>query len=547
MAKKIPIEQLITLYNRMDLHAARSTERKILVQEFSFAFGVSGSTVRRQLREHICISTETRSDINTPRALPEMEMLMYCRIIIALKVRTSNKKNRHLSTLDCIKIIENHGVETEQGLIQAPIGSLKKTTINRYLRQWGYTPTAMKVEPIVVRFEAEKTNDCWQFDFSPSDLKRFSKHDEQKLFIASVTDDKSSVLYAEYILADGEDAITALKFLFNAMSAKKMKGVSFQGIPKMLYTDNGPFAKSTIFKRALEALGIEFKTHLPKGKDGRRTTARSKGKIERTNRTVKDSFETLFHLHQPHNLEQANEWLQNYLKQYNEMPHRSGDGSRTQIWKQFLPDEGFREMCSWDKFCQFVREPEIRLVNSEACIYIKNIKFQLIPNMAGSKVTVLFGIFDNELHVEFKDKKYGPFYPSNGPIPLHKFKKFAKSAQEKQADEIHQLAKDLSVPLSVMTGKKEDQIISSLRSAHMVKEDIVSIPFEENKPRFFKDRIEAKKAISHYLNRPLAEINVNQLTYINQVINDSLNKEIVLSKIKHYFTLTLCQVGNEEM
>jgi hypothetical protein len=31
----------------------------------------------------------------------------------------------------------------------------------------------------------------------------------------------------------------------------------------------------------MQALGIEWQTHIPAGKDGNRTTARSKGKVER--------------------------------------------------------------------------------------------------------------------------------------------------------------------------------------------------------------------------------------------------------------------------
>jgi hypothetical protein len=34
---------------------------------------------------------------------------------------------------------------------------------------------------------------------------------------------------------------------------------------------------------------------MPAGKDGRRTTARSKGKVERPFRTVKEVHETLYH------------------------------------------------------------------------------------------------------------------------------------------------------------------------------------------------------------------------------------------------------------
>lgn len=546
MAKKIPTEQLITLYHQMEQYAPRSTERKQLIQDFADCLGVSNSTVRRQLRLHVHAIKTKRCDKNQPRVLSETEMLMYCRIIAALKVRTSNKKNRHLSTPSCIKLLEEHGVETEQGFIQAAPGVLKKTTINRYLKQWGYDSCSMRVEPVVVRFEAEQSNDCWQFDFSPSDLKRFTKEDEKKLFIASVTDDKSGVLYSEYVQTYGEDALTALKFLFNAMVAKKQAGIPLQGIPKLLYTDNGAFAKSAVFKRALAALGIELKTHLPKGRDGRRTTARAKGKIERTNRTVKDAFETLFHLHQPENLSQANEWLANYLQQYNAMAHRHEDCNRLQAWQRFLPQEGFREVCTWEKFCQFVRDPETRLVGSDACVSINGVKFQLSSDMAGQQVTLLLGLLDNELRVEFNDSQHGPFYPSTGPIPLHTYKTPAKSQQEYRADDIHQLAQDLSVPLSVMTGNKEDQVVKRLTVAHAVQQEQVSVPFEEDQPKAFKNRLEAKQAIAHYLCRPLAELTAAQLAYIDQVIGESLNKTSVLSKIKHYFSLTLCHIGNKE-
>jgi hypothetical protein len=45
--------------------------------------------------------------------------------------------------------------------------------------------------------------------------------------------------------------------------------------------DPGPVSRSVIFQRVMRLLDIEVITHLPKGKDGRRTTVRSKGKVER--------------------------------------------------------------------------------------------------------------------------------------------------------------------------------------------------------------------------------------------------------------------------
>ncbi len=541
MAKPIPTEQLIALHNKMSMYTARDPKRKQLICSFSNSFGLSESTVHRQLREHVHFAKVARLDKNIPRVITQIDMLLYCRIIAALKLRTSNKKNKHLSTQQCIRILEEYGVETEQGLITSPKGVLKKTTVNRYLNNWGYDTVSMKIEPAVVRFEAEYSNDCWQFDFTPSDLKRFSVDSDKKLFIANVTDDKSGVLYYEYVEADGEDTLTALKFLFNAMSVKNTPGMPFQGIPKMIYTDNGAFAKSILFKRTLIALGIELKTHLPKNKDGRRTTARAKGKVERTNRTIKESFEPLFHLHQPENLEQANLWASNYLLQYNKLAHRSENCSRMEAWSKFLPHDGYREMCSWEHFCQIVRDPEVRRVGSDGCASVNGVNYQLSTEMAGLEVTLLHGIFDNELHVKFEGKIHGPFYPFAGPIPLHTYRSHPKSKREKTADEIANLAKNLSVPLAVMLGKQDEGLIEKLEDAYATQPKVISIPFEEKRTVSFQNRLEAKQAIAKHLSKPLAELRPEQLDYINVLVDESLDKEWLFSEVKQYFSLSVAK------
>ena len=97
----------------------------------------------------------------------------------------------------------------------------------------------------------------------------------------SVVDDRSGVAYQEYRCVYGEDVAAALRFLFNAMAPKDEPGLVLQGIPAMLYLDNGPVAKSGVFKRVMAQLGVEVRTHMPRGSDGRRVTARAKGKVER--------------------------------------------------------------------------------------------------------------------------------------------------------------------------------------------------------------------------------------------------------------------------
>lgn len=342
--------------------------------------------------------------------------------------------------------METYGIETKEGLVKTPKGLLKKSTISVYLKRFGLDKYSLDIQPAVVHFQAEHSNECWHFDFSHSDYKQLPgeklQHRSEEtpiLMLASVVDDRSGVTYQEYHYAFGEDVMTALKFLFNAMSAKKRSGFPFQGIPKVLYTDNGPVVKSNVFKRVMAYLNIEVRTHLPAGRDGRRSTARSKGKVERPFRTVKESLESLYYIHSPQTLLEANEWLLCYLQRYNQEKHRHEDHSRLEDCKRNLPAEGFREMCNWERFSALAREPETRKVGNDACVTINGIKYQLSNELDGFIVTLLRGIFDNELHVEYEGKKHGPFYPANGPIPFGQYRPFKKSHREKHADRIESL------------------------------------------------------------------------------------------------------------
>lgn len=125
--------------------------------------------------------------------------------------------------------------------------------------------------------------------------------------------------YQEYYCVYGEDVVTALRFLFNAMTAKVSLDFPMQGIPLMIYSDNGLVARSQVFQRVMRYLGVDARTHMPAGSDGRRTTGGATGKVERPFRTVKEVHETLFHFQKPRDEAEANAWLQNFLIRYNAM------------------------------------------------------------------------------------------------------------------------------------------------------------------------------------------------------------------------------------
>ena len=83
------------------------------------------------------------------------EIERWCEIIAAMKVRTTNRKGRHLSTVRILQLLVDHGVETPDGLQKLTPGRLTASTINRHMRRLGYDHDRMTRQPPAVRFQAE--------------------------------------------------------------------------------------------------------------------------------------------------------------------------------------------------------------------------------------------------------------------------------------------------------------------------------------------------------------------------------------------------------
>lgn len=539
--QQIPPEALVFLRQRLELLPPRSRERRVLIEETANLYGISIDTLYRSLREKSRPRAAHRSDRGQPRKLSSIEMERYCEVIAAFKIRTMNKKGRHISTTRAIELLEEYGMETPSGFVQLSKGLLSKSTVNYYLKAWGYDHQHLTQQPPSVRFQAEQSNDCWQFDLSPSDLKHIKYPNwvepgrgNPLLMLYSIVDDRSGLCYQEYRCVYGEDVEAALRFLFNAMSAKSIEGFSFQGIPKMLYMDNGPITKSRLFGNVMDCLGVKIMTHQPKGRDGRRVTARAKGKVERPFRTVKEAHETLYHFHEPETEAEANQWLMKYLLHYNKQLHREGIDSRLTDWLKHLPPTGLRAMCNWERFCTFAREPEQRKVDGSARVTASGVAYEVEPSLAGETVVLWWGLFDNELYVEKDGQRYGPFHPVDGPIPLHRYRKFKKSKREERTERIEALAKHLGLPRAALERNSELQFLD-LDDATVRP---VLIPFQDPDPfgEFtYPTVLAAKRAIADYLGKPLAKLSENDLAFIDTLVSETLSKLEITARIRRYF------------
>lgn len=533
----IPTETLVNLRRRLADLSSRDPMRRVEIIRTAELFGVSPATVYRALQSLHQPRDLHRIDRGQPRMTDTAVMVRYCTIIAALKVRTLNGQGRKLSTARAIEILEEHGVETPEGHVQAPKDLLKRPTIDRWLRTWGYDHTRMIRAPAAVRFEARHSNECWHFDMSPSDLKRIAQPEwidpekgQPTLTLFSVVDDRSGVAYQEYRCVYGEDAESALRFLFNAMAPKDNN--LFQGRPQMLYLDNGPVAKSLVFQTVMERLDIIWKTHLPAGSDGYRPTARSKGKVERPFRTVKEAHETLYHFHKPETEAEANTWLSNFVRQYNDKPHRRETHSRLEDWTMNLPEAGFRGMCSWERFCAFAREPERRKVGSDARISVQGTYYEMDSELAGEEVVLWWGLFDHELFVEWNQKRFGPYRPSGGPIPLHRYRKHRKSKREKRADTVAALAEQLAIPKAAVSGEQRPPGI---------KAPVIPLPcsgFTDPDPWqeiTYGNDLEARRAIAEQIGKPLGALAEDNRKFISALLKQTLNQAEIRQAIKDRF------------
>ena len=537
-SKRIAQEVLIDLHRRIDNLPVRDAARREIIKQASDLYGVSESTLYRQLSLVKKPKSVQRSDAGRPRNIPEEKMMQYCEIIAALKIRTTNKNGRHISTVTALDVLESTGVDSEYGFIKLPKGLLNKATINRYLSLYGLDKTNLIKNAPAVRFQAKHSNECWQFDLSPSDLKSVDEplwYDKSKglpiLMLYSVVDDRSGVCYQQYRNVHGEDAGNALRFLFDAMAPKDDPDMPFHGIPNVIYMDNGPIAKSTVFLNVMRFLGIEIKIHMPDSKDKRRKTARSKGKVERAFRTVKECHEVLYHLREPKNEIEANEMLSDYLKKYNDHQHRAEPHSRMDDWLKNI-DGAVKKMCSWERFCAFAREPEKRTVGIDARITVDGSVYEIDADLAGEKVVLWWGLFDDELYVEHDGQRYGAYFPISGPVPLFRYRKFKKTRNEQRLDKLESLAKSLKLP---ETGDANSEVISAMKK---VVEPVPAREFDDPDPfneRQYENILKAKLAISKYLGKPLAILEQGDRDMIDAILSQSLDKGVVMKQIKEYF------------
>lgn len=117
-----------------------------------------------------------------------------------------------------------------------------------------------------------------------------------------------------------------------------------------------------------------------------------------------------------------------------------------------------------------------------------------------------FGLYDDQLYVEHGERRYGPYAPSGGPIPLHRYRSFKKTPRQQRVDRLDALAEQLALPQAAL------REVPTLSASFTTFTPVIQ-PFADPDPFHeftFRSALDAKRAIADRLGMPLAKLAPDQ-------------------------------------
>jgi len=266
-----------------------------------------------------------------------------------------------------IEILEMEG--------RAPVGLLKRTTLQDYLQESGYSARQMKLYRqgglAARRFVRRERGDMWHADIKYGPFLTVNGVKKQIYLVSFLDDATRYIVHGEFY-----DSLeqTVVEDCFR-------KAVLKEGVPRRVYFDNGKQFRTKWMERACALLGVKLLFARPYSPE-------STGKIERFNRTV-DAYLDEVALKNCRTLDDFNRYFGVWLAEcYHTRKHEGLNGLTPEIaYKsaksplRFVPPETVASA--------FLRVEE-RKVDKSGCISFGGRKYEVGILLGGRTVAVTY-------------------------------------------------------------------------------------------------------------------------------------------------------------
>jgi len=256
----------------------------------------------------------------------------------------------------------------EEGYIKVTSTSL--STVLRYIRDNNLKRN--QITPIDRRaFEMEFANDCWQSDTSHGPVIKVNGLKRQTYLISFIDDASRLILHGEFFFND--NAVN-MQIVFK-------KAIAKYGVPKKLFVDNGGTYKNDQLHLICASIGtvlIHTKAYSPE----------SKGKIERSFRTIKDNWLNGVDWNDFGSLEQLNTEFNKYLNdKYNNSQHSS---LGTTPKNRYLKDVDKIKIMPSELLETHFLHRVTRRVNNDATIQLNSKYFEVSQKYIGQRLNIRY-------------------------------------------------------------------------------------------------------------------------------------------------------------
>ena len=299
------------------------------------------------------ITPKLRADVGSSRSLPDKAIE---------QIHLLREKFPHITGKAIyVKLIE-------EGFIDVSKTSL--SSLHRYIRKNNLKPCVTNTN-VVKAFEMEFANDCWQADTSHGPVIRLETGKIQTYLISLIDDASRMLLHSQFYLNDNA---------VNVQDAFKQAVAKF-GVPKRLFVDNGKSYDNLQLKLICASLGVALIHARP-------FAGSSKGKIERSFRTIKDGWMHATDWNTFSCLDDINVSLSTFLPlNYTNQVHSSiGCSPKERFMRDY---DKVRHIPTEQLDLHFLHRKECRVTNA-ATIKLMNTEYETPQQYIGAKIKIRY-------------------------------------------------------------------------------------------------------------------------------------------------------------